>query len=60
MNFSLDEEIAKALQRLASSSHRSASQWVTDRVMEAMKQEKRDVKASEHDSEKSEEGREHL
>lgn len=37
--YSLDEEIAIALKELAQSSHKTASQWVTDKVWEEKKKE---------------------
>lgn len=37
---SLDEEIAVALKKLAQESHKTVSQWVTDKVYEAIKEEK--------------------
>lgn len=39
MTLSLDEEIAIALKELALSSHKTASQWVTDKVWEEKKKE---------------------
>ena len=43
-NFSLDEETAKKLKELADSSHTNMSQWITDKVWETAKEEKKSSK----------------
>ena len=35
INISLDIEIAEKLRKLAESSHRNVSQWITDKVIES-------------------------
>ena len=42
MTLSLDDDIATALKDLAQSSHKTASQWVTDKVWEEMKNEEKE------------------
>ncbi|MBR5178960.1 MAG: hypothetical protein IKW90_09220 [Lachnospiraceae bacterium] len=39
LNLSLDEDIVLKLKQLAKDSHKTASQWVTDKVFEEMKEE---------------------
>ena len=36
VNISLSEEIAEQLKEVAEKSHRNVSQWITDRVLEAV------------------------
>lgn len=36
VNISLSEEIAEQLKEVAEKSHRNVSQWITDRVLEAI------------------------
>ena len=47
INVSLDEETVKKLKDLASDSHTTVSQWITDRVWEKAKDEKEGKKGSE-------------
>lgn len=44
INISLDMEIAEKLRNLAESSHRNVSQWITDKVIEADKEEPKQEK----------------
>lgn len=41
VTMSLDEETIKKLKELADASHRNKSQWVTDKVWEAAKEEEK-------------------
>lgn len=38
ITISLDESILKALKEFAKDSHRSVSQWITDKVLESVKE----------------------
>lgn len=38
INLTIDESVLRTLRELAESSHRSVSQWVTDKVLEAEKE----------------------
>jgi len=42
VNISLDEEIANKLRELAEKEHKPVSQWVTDAVLKADKEQKRE------------------
>ena len=44
INISLDEEIAEKLKQLAEEEHKPVSQWITDAVVKAMKEEKKERK----------------
>lgn len=39
INISLDEDIAEALKELSQSSHKTMSQWITDKIWEEKKKE---------------------
>lgn len=39
VNISLDEDTINKLKKLAESSHRNVSQWITDKVWETVKEE---------------------
>ncbi|MBQ9199070.1 MAG: ribbon-helix-helix protein, CopG family [Lachnospiraceae bacterium] len=41
INISLDLEIAEKLKKLAEESHRNVSQWITDKVIEASKDDEK-------------------
>lgn len=42
VTISLDEEIVKKLKRLSEDSHRTVSQWITDKVIESIKEAQKD------------------
>lgn len=44
VTISLDEDIVEKLKDLAETSHRNVSQWITDKVIEAAKEEKLEKK----------------
>lgn len=44
VNISLDEEVAKALKELAEENHKPVSQWITDAVLQAVKEREKENK----------------
>lgn len=42
VTISLDEEIVKKLKQFSEDSHRNVSQWITDKVIESIKEAQKD------------------
>lgn len=41
---SLDEEVVEKMKKLAEDSHRNVSQWITDKVLETLKETEKENK----------------